>query len=171
MFHDKKPYIWGIILGLVVLFAFMTARPVGTATVYERVAGYVIEFFAPEYVYETEHYYGFAPPVADWETTFVIGLLGAGLIARYVLKHRVEKNYVPVMWKERFGTDRTKRYLVSFFAGFLILFGARLANGCTSGNFISGGSQLAMSAYLFGISMFASGIVTALVLYKKRRAA
>ena len=171
MFKNKMPYIWGVLMGLVVVFAFATARPVGTATVYEKVTGHILQFFSPEYVRTTEHYFASAAPVAEWETMFVIGLFLAGLIARYLLGGRAQQNYIPQMWAQRFGTSRVRRYAASFVAGVLLLFGARLANGCTSGNFISGGSQLALSAYIFGIGMFASGIVTAVLLYRSRRVA
>lgn len=171
MFTNKRPYIWGVVLGLAVIFAFATARPVGTATVYEKVAGHILQFFSPEYVRATEHYFSHAAPVAEWETMFVIGLFIAGLIARFKLKGKVSDRYIPLLWEERFGSSRRLRYTVSFIGGVLILFGARLANGCTSGNFISGGSQLALSGYLFGIGMFASAIATALVIFNRRRAA
>jgi uncharacterized membrane protein YedE/YeeE len=49
--------------------------------------------------------------------------------------------------------------------GFLALFGARLADGCTSGHGISGCLQLAVSGWFFFIVMFASGILTARLLY------
>ena len=51
-----------------------------------------------------------------------------------------------------------------------LLFGARLAGGCTSGHMISGVSQLTIGSFIFGASIFASGILTALMLYKKRLA-
>ena len=48
-----------------------------------------------------------------------------------------------------------------------MLFGARMAGGCTSGHGISGGLQLAVSSWAFFIAMFASGLVTAFVLFGK----
>jgi uncharacterized protein len=48
-----------------------------------------------------------------------------------------------------------------------MLFGARLAGGCTSGHGISGGLQLALSSWVFMISLFSSGIIIALILYPK----
>jgi hypothetical protein len=45
------------------------------------------------------------------------------------------------------------------------MYGARLADGCTSGHGISGCLQLAVSGWLFFIVMFASGILTAKLLY------
>lgn len=171
MFKDYKTYLWGIVMGLVVIFAFGSARPVGTATVYEKVVGNFIEFFNPEYVYRTVHYYESAAPVAEWETMFVIGLVVSGFLAKLLFKKSTvseKEKYVPAMWSEKFGSNRKKRYFISFIGGILLLFGARLANGCTSGHFISGGSQLALSAYIFAASMFITGILTATMIYRKK---
>ena len=60
--------------------------------------------------------------------------------------------------------------LHAFVGGALLLFGARLAGGCTSGHMISGIAQLTIGSFIFGISIFASGIVTARMLYKRRLA-
>lgn len=172
MFRDLKVYVWGVVMGFVVIFAFATVSPVGSATTYERVTGHIIEFFSPEYVYRTVHYYQKAVPVADWQTMFVIGMLLAGILGRHLTKrssspHKAQES-VPAMWAGYFGTDTRKRYIAAFIGGMLLLFGARLAHGCTSGHFISGGSQLALSAYVFALSMFVAGIITAKVLYRKQ---
>jgi len=53
---------------------------------------------------------------------------------------------------------------MAIFGGFLILFGARLANGCTSGHGISGFSALAIKSILSVPAMFIGGIITAFFL-------
>jgi uncharacterized protein len=164
---DWPWHIGGFALGLTVIFAFVTARPVGTATVYEKVIGHVLQFFSPEYVARVPHYFEKATPVADWETMFVIGLVLAGLIGRYMFV-RQKGDEVPSMWNKAFGERKGRRFVQAFLGGFLLLFGARLANGCTSGHFISGGSQLALSAYIFAGAIFTSGIITAKLLYRRR---
>jgi uncharacterized membrane protein YedE/YeeE len=55
----------------------------------------------------------------------------------------------------------------AFIGGVVIIFGARLADGCTSGHGISGVLQLAVSSWTFFIVMFASGIVTAFILFRR----
>lgn len=75
---------------------------------------------------------------------------------------------MPAMWTSMFGTSRNKRFAWAFFGGVLLLFGARLAGGCTSGHMISGISQLAMSSFLFGVCTFGSAIGMAHFLYRKR---
>ena len=73
---------------------------------------------------------------------------------------------VPALWRERFGPSVGKRFLAAFIGGVVIIFGARLADGCTSGHGISGSLQLAVSSWTFFIAMFISGIVTAFILFR-----
>lgn len=49
---------------------------------------------------------------------------------------------VPEAWEKRYGGSRAGRYGATFVGGFLILFGARLAGGCTLGLFLSGATQM-----------------------------
>jgi len=58
-------------------------------------------------------------------------------------------------------TTTARRYRDVFLGGMLIIFGARLAGGCTSGHIISGMTQLAVSGVLFAAAVFASGLLTA----------
>ncbi|MBI3177250.1 MAG: YeeE/YedE family protein, partial [Chloroflexi bacterium] len=71
-------------------------------------------------------------------------------------------------WTEVFGPSRVKRALFVFFGAALLEIAAGIAGGCTSGLAISGGMLLAPAAYLFIAGMFASGIVTALIVYRRR---
>lgn len=51
--------------------------------------------------------------------------------------------------------------LLSFLGGFCIVFGARIAGGCTSGHGISGFGELGINSMFTVPAMFASGIATA----------
>ena len=73
---------------------------------------------------------------------------------------------MPSMWVKQFGASRMKRFATAFAGGVLLLFGARLAGGCTSGHMISGISQLAVGSFIFGITTFAVAIGTAKLLYR-----
>ena len=53
---------------------------------------------------------------------------------------------------------------LAFVAGFLMLAGARIADGCTSGHGISGIAQLAIASFIAVAAMFAGGIATAQLL-------
>jgi uncharacterized protein len=57
--------------------------------------------------------------------------------------------------------------IFAFAGGFLLLFGARMAGGCTSGHVISGGMQVAFSSYLFAVFVFAGLLITGQLFYRK----
>jgi uncharacterized membrane protein YedE/YeeE len=99
----------------------------------------------------------------------VVGLaLGAFVSSR--LSGDTPAETVDGLWRARFGASRRKRYLVAFLGGVVLMFGARLAGGCTSGHGISGSLQLALSGWVFFASVFVSGILTALLLFGKENA-
>ena len=60
-----------------------------------------------------------------------------------------------------------KRYALPFAAGFMMLVGARLADGCTSGHGLSGMAQLAVGSTIAVAAMFAGGIATALLVFRR----
>ena len=118
--------------------------------------------------------------VAEWELHCLereLAPLGAPVMllkgAAYVaarLGGTFERRAVPALWAARFGPSRAKRYAGAFLGGVILLFGARLAGGCTSGHGISGALQLALSSWTFVAAMLASGILTARVLFHRTEA-
>ncbi len=61
------------------------------------------------------------------------------------------------------------RIAEAFLGGFFLMIGARIANGCTSGNGISGSLQLALSGWVFFLTIFASGVAAAMLFRKEAR--
>ena len=62
------------------------------------------------------------------------------------------------------------RLAAAFAAGAVMMFGARLAGGCTSGHGISGGLQLAASSWVFSAVFFGVATATAFALYGREGA-
>jgi uncharacterized membrane protein YedE/YeeE len=58
---------------------------------------------------------------------------------------------------------------VAFVGGALVMYGARMAGGCTSGNGISQGLQLALVGWTFLAVMFPVGMLTAWALFRDPR--
>src|SRR5690606_36514412 len=107
-------------------------------------------------------------PAWDYGTLFLVGtFLGALLSALVARTLAWEK--VPSVWKEHLGSSTGKRFAVAFLGGVLVMYGARMAGGCTSGHGISGTLQLAASSWVFFIVMFVSGVLTAKFTFKKKR--
>jgi hypothetical protein len=71
-------------------------------------------------------------------------------------------------WEKVFGRGLWKRLLLGFLGAMILQYGASIAGGCTSGLAISGGMVLAPAAFLFMAGMFISGILVALVIYRRR---
>ncbi len=90
--------------------------------------------------------------------------LGAFLSAR--LSGSLRSAVSPVWAKATGLTDFLPRAVMAFAGGFVLLIGARLAGGSTSGHGISGIAQLAVSSMIAVAAMFAGGIVTALLFRK-----
>ncbi len=74
----------------------------------------------------------------------------------------------PEVWRQRFGENPGFRYVTVFFAGVIVLFGARLAGGCTSGHMMSGMMQTSLSGYLFAMGAFAAAVPAAILVYKRK---
>jgi uncharacterized membrane protein YedE/YeeE len=72
---------------------------------------------------------------------------------------------VPPAWRTRFGSSATLRMAVAFVGGLVMMLGARLARGCTSGHGITGALQLAVSSWIFITVAFVVAIGTALAMY------
>jgi hypothetical protein len=71
-------------------------------------------------------------------------------------------------WQQAYGPQLWKRWLLLFVGAIILEYAAGIAGGCTSGLAISGGMLLAPAAFLFIAGMFASGILTAKVIYGKK---
>lgn len=159
-----NPYIVGALIGVLSMFAFYTAnKPLGVSTAFSRTAGMLERLFVPEYV-ASNLYFQQKTPKIDWQWMLVIGIfIGAFLSAK--LSGDFERVIVPKLWERRFGKGRMRRLLLSFVGGALLLFGARLAGGCTSGHGISGTLQFAISSWIFFAVLFISGVITAKMIY------
>lgn len=152
----RSPYVIGAGLGLVELFAFATAkRGLGVTTAFESAAALSARRLAPDalrvntYVQQREE-----APKIDWETWLVPGVvLGSYLTARATGERT--SGAVPRAWAARFGRSPAKRLTAAFLGGAVMMFGARMAKGCTSGHGITGTSQLALSSWTFTPLMFA----------------
>lgn len=94
----------------------------------------------------------------------VIGVFAGAWISSRLSGDRAERS-VPPLWEWRFGKSTGKRLAAAFGGGALMMFGARLAQGCTSGHGISGALQLALSSWIFVVLLFAAGTAMTFALY------
>ena len=146
----------GILFGMLSVAAIALYGPIGVSGTYPRFIGAVARRVSPEFAASNPYLVKMGSLVTP-ETMLVVGLLIGGILAA-VIGGRRESSAVVAHTEE---ATPTRRYRDAFLGGVLIIFGARLAGGCTSGHIISGITQLAVSGILFGAAVFGAGMLTA----------
>jgi uncharacterized membrane protein YedE/YeeE len=157
----KTPWVfYGVLFGFLGALSILAWGPIGVSGTYPRVVGAVLELVAPSYAAANPYLKKIGELFAKTETYLVIGLLLGGFLGA-----RVNREHAPAC-EMIHPSERTsaRRYRDAFLGGFLIVFGARIAGGCTSGHIISGMTQLSVSGFIFAAGVFATGIFTAKVL-------
>ena len=176
--QDEPVISWkvaGALVGLLLILATALVKPLGVSTQYVVTDGVILHSAAPALA-ESNEYLSTYGEKDDWGIGYgwmlVIGMFIGGGISAFVTRRfrNRDKPSLPSMWRSEFGDSTPKRLAHAFVGGGLLLFGARLAGGCTSGHVISGISQLTIGSFVFGIAVFASGILTARILYRRRLA-
>ena len=178
----------GLALGITFVLALALVKPIGVSTQFVIFDGLVWDWVDPDVVssdpgtasgYRSSNAYlnksggKYAKSVdnpINYSFIFVLAMLLGAAISRWTAGPQFgeQDRIAPAVWRNRFGSAQSKRYASSFVAGFLVLYGARLAGGCTSGHMMSGMMQTALSGYLFSFAAFATAIPTALWLYRSR---
>jgi hypothetical protein len=155
----------GIGLGVLswVVFAVVNS-PLGVTTALSAWSGGVCEVFVGEARVKTNTYWAKTMPAWDYGTLFLFGTF-LGALGGAVVSRDFKVEVVPAVWRQRFGNSAVLRLLVAFVGGVLAMYGARMAGGCTSGNGLSGSMQLAVSGWVFFITMFIAGLATAFLLF------
>ena len=149
------------IVGLTVVAEMFLHQIFGESTTDSWLAG---QLFLPTFKYSEAVFKGIG-----WEPFSDIGtLMGAFFSAVFLTRRYTSfRNIIPPSWAERFGSNQAVRFLGSFGGAYLMLFGARMADGCASGHILSGGIQMALSGWEFAIAVFASMLIVGRIYYRK----
>ena len=178
----------GLLLGAAFLAAVAFVKPIGVSTQFVIADGIVWHPFSDSLVEKDPgSKTGFASPNSylnksggkyaksvanplNYSFVFVLAMVAGAFLSSRLGGPRPtgQDRKAPEVWRQRFGERAAWRYVTVFFAGFLVLFGARLAGGCTSGHMMSGMMQTSLSGYLFAMGAFAVAVPTAVFLYKRQ---
>jgi len=155
-----SPYLVGAGIGVLSWFTWLVSNePIGCSTSFSRIAGMIERLFRGKKV-EQKIYYQEVKPEVDWQMMLVIGIVIGALISS-LLAGDFRWQWIPSVWSLNFGDDIVIRLIVALIGGILLGFGARWADGCTSGHGISGTMQLAVSSWISAICFFIGGILVA----------
>jgi hypothetical protein len=166
--EEWSPYVAGVLLGVVgILAVTLSSKLLGASGAFENLAGMVGKSLAPK-LFDNMYFNFVMPAQVTWGMILLVGVFFGGMLGAWSAGTlRLRWNDDP-LWSKAFGPQPWKRWLVAFGGGVILEFAAGIAGGCTSGLAISGGMLMAPAAFLFIAGMFASGIVTALIVYRGR---
>lgn len=163
-----SPYIAGALLGIVgILAVWMSDSLLGASGAFENLAGIVGKAVTPD-AFDNMYFNFIMPASITWGVLLLVGIFFGGMlgaISSRTFRLRSTSDDDP-QWRRIFGPQPWKRWVVAFFGAIILEYGAGIAGGCTSGLAISGGMLLAPAAFLFIAAMFASGILTTIVVYR-----
>lgn len=167
----NAPLVWwigGVLLGLTQIAAVAVKKPLGVSTQFMVANTMIIQQVDSEYVDQHPMISASKYQSFGYGWWLDIGLIGGALVAA-VVTLRWRPSVRPAWWKANHtGKSSTaKRLITSFLGGVLILVGARLAHGCTSGQFASGWAQLSLSVLPFTVGLFGAGMFVAWLVYPR----
>jgi uncharacterized membrane protein YedE/YeeE len=153
-----SPYAAGIVIGLLQIPTFLLMNTaLGASSSFVTVGAHIAATVDPAVAgikYFTSHMSG---AKNWWQVAIVMGIaIGAFLSMRM---SGARRQAVSPAWGRAMGTTTLlQRAPLAFLGGFVMLFGARIAGGCTSGHGISGMAQLSAGSTVAVAAMFAGGI-------------
>lgn len=161
-----NPYAAGIALGLVLLASFIiTGKGLGASGAINRVAASMLHAVDPTWAEDNKLIGAFfgpgATPLNAWIVYLFVGVFIGGVIAVFSARRfRVEVVHGP-----RIG--RNGRMILALLGGAISGIAAQIARGCTSGQALTGGAQLALGSWVFMFAMFGSAYGLAWFLRKQ----
>ena len=164
--EESRDYKWlyaGIALAILNSLVFLksaTNRPIGASTTYPYIADLLTGTTQNNYFQKIR-----IP--GHWEFIFLSGAFLAGLLLS-LIKKEFRLVLLHSNWKKYRGGDSKHRIGWALTGGFILIFGARMAGGCTSGHILSGGMQLAISSLTFAVFVFAGLLITGRIFYKQK---
>ncbi|WP_099023070.1 YeeE/YedE thiosulfate transporter family protein [Mycolicibacterium palauense] len=158
-FYARTILMVATAVAIIVVLSIFLRQIFGQSTTYSWLVG---KLFLPHFAYTGEVIRGIG-----WEPLTDVGVLFGALISALFISRRFTafRPVLPPSWRNRFGPSPRRRAFGAFTGSFLVLFGARMAGGCTSGHTLSGGVQLALSAWLFTAALVVAMVLTAKALY------
>lgn len=178
----------GILLAIAFTLAVWVVKPIGVSTQFVIADGIILSLFSDDLIikdpeaktgYSSKNAYlnksggKYAKNVANplnYSLIFVFAIILGAFLSKMLKGPRPsnEDKTAPKVFRTIFPDNPTARYVIAFAGGFLVLFGARLAGGCTSGHMMSGMMQTALSGYLFTVAAFAAAIPAAILIYGRK---
>lgn len=165
--HNTLPWWMGgaLLSGLLMMtfWVYGAGTSIGASSYIPYFAGLLFNFDPNQYGYLKE-----VQKSGAWQAIFLFGVLFGGFVTSIFITKTFKITLIPYAWKRYKNNSILSRMLWSFGAGFMMIIGARMADGCTSGHFLSGVSQMAISAMVFGGVVMATLVITGKIFYNTK---
>jgi uncharacterized membrane protein YedE/YeeE len=163
-----SPYVAGILIGLLQIPAFLIIETaLGASSSYVTIGTLIASWIDPSILsigYAANHV---AATAKNWWQVALVGGIAIGAFASARWSGARRRAISPI-WTRALGSPSpVRRYAVAFAGGFVMLLGARVADGCTSGHGLSGMAQLAVGSTVAVAAMFSGGIATAFLVLRR----
>jgi hypothetical protein len=148
-----NPYVAGVLLGtLLFLSFFITGGGLGASAGLNRVQVAALDLFAPGHVdrvgYMAEMAGGSRNPLNNSTVFMLFGTILGGALSGWLNgRFKLEIRKGPRI-------SNGTRLFLAFVGGFIMVYGARLARGCTSGQALTGGAVLSAGSWAFMFAVF-----------------
>lgn len=149
-----NPYLAGFFLGLVLLASFvLTGRGLGASGTFKHLGALVLHRLDPTWAEENGNVGSFfstpgRSSMNDWIVWLSAGAALGGAVSAFTgRRFKIETVKGPRAPLEN-------RWALAVAGGVLAGLGAQFARGCTSGQALTGGAQLALGSWVFMFSVF-----------------
>lgn len=152
-----NPYLTGVLLGLTLLTSFLVlGAGLGASGGIARISAFIEACALPAHVAESEYFGGWGSnPLNYYLVLMFAGILLGGLFSALLASR------FSLTIERGAACSKGKRVTLALLGGLLSGFASRLAQGCTSGQALSGGALLLTGSLVFLACMFAGGYATA----------
>jgi uncharacterized membrane protein YedE/YeeE len=152
-----NPYVAGIMLGVTLLASFLTlGAGLGASGGLARVAAYLERRIAPAHTAATAYFGKWGTQPLRYYLVFMLG----GIFVGGAISALSSRRFSPRVERGR-ACSAPRRILFAFAGGVLAGWASRLAQGCTSGQALTGGALLLTGSLVFMACVFAGGYAAA----------
>lgn len=155
--ENMNPYLAGVLLGCTLLASFLVlGAGLGASGGLARFAAALEGFVAPGHTLSSEYFgrWG-AYPLQYYLVFMLLGTFAGGFFSA------LQANRLSIQIEKGLKASPRLRLGLAFAGGILVGFASRLAQGCTSGQALTGGAMLLTGSLVFLVCVFAGGYAAA----------
>ncbi|MBM4091146.1 MAG: hypothetical protein FJ276_17245 [Planctomycetes bacterium] len=155
-----NPYIAGLLLGATLLASFLIlGAGLGASAGPARLGAYLEQRVLPAHVADSDYFGQWVEDGTSLLSYYLVYMFGGAFLGGLISAVLARRIKTGVERGAAFGLR--SRLALALGGGVLVGFASRMANGCTSGQALSGGAMLLNGSLAFMVCVFAGGYAAA----------